>query len=110
MLIENDESRRLGVGLTMLSAINARQVGTERLVLESVGSANAHALRAIRQVVPGPVQEVARLVYQAPSRIADGLRRDVADELAGLLCGLGFRVTVTGAEAPFEPGSGQFEV
>lgn len=94
----------------MLSTVEGRRVGTDRLVLESVGRANAQALRAIRQVVPAPIQEVARLVYQAPSELADGLRRDVADELASLLGGLGFNVSVTGQGVPFAAGTAQFEV
>lgn len=94
----------------MLSTVEGRRVGTDRLVLESVGRANAQALRAIRQVVPAPIQEVAKLVYQAPSELAGGLDRDVADELASLLGGLGFQVSVAEQGAPFAAGTGQFEV
>jgi len=94
----------------MLSTVEGRRVGTDRLVLESVGRANAQALRAIRQVVPAPIQEVAKLVYQAPSELAEGLSRDVADELASLLGGLGFRVSVAAENAPFAAGSAQLEV
>ena len=40
--------------------------GETRLVLESVGTADAAALRAIRQLVPGAISDAARIVYQAP--------------------------------------------
>src|SRR5437773_1770348 len=62
--------------------------GDSRLVLESVGTADAAALRAIRQVVPAAIQEVARLVYQAPSELTSSLPPTAATEVAALLQGL----------------------
>lgn len=84
--------------------------GDTRLVLESVGTADAAALRAIRQLVPGAVQEIARLVYQAPSELTRGLRADAAVEMQELLGRLGFRVRVAPADAAFEAGVGEFEL
>lgn len=84
---------------------------TERkLVLESVGSANAAALRAIRQLVPSPLQDVAKLVYQAPSELARGLRPEAASQVAQLLGELGFQVDVVAVDAPIATGEATFEV
>jgi len=55
--------------------------GKSRLVLESVGTADAVALRAIRQLVPGAIQDAARLVYQAPSELTSGLHAAAAEEM-----------------------------
>jgi len=84
--------------------------GEARLVLESVGTADAAALRAIRQLVPGAIQDAARLVYQAPSELRSGLRPDAAAEMQGLLERLGFRVSVRDSDAAFHAGVGQFEI
>jgi len=84
--------------------------GERRLVLESVGTADAVALRAIRQLVPGAIQEVARLVYQAPSELTNGLHDTAAAEVADLLGGLGFRVSVAPSDAAFRAGVGEFEI
>jgi hypothetical protein len=81
-----------------------------RLVLDSVGNADAAALRAIRQVVPGTIQEVARLVYQAPSELCRNLNGSTAAEVAQLLQGLGFRVRVAPLDDRFDPGVGEFEL
>ena len=85
-------------------------VGNTRLVLESVGTADAAALRAIRQLVNGPIQEVARLVYQAPSELTNRLHPDAAPEVVELLGKLGFRVSVSSSDATFSPGVGEYEV
>jgi ribosomal protein L7/L12 len=84
--------------------------GSAKLVLESVGTADAAALRAIRQLVPGGVQEVARLVYQAPSELTCGLHDEAAVEIQTLLSGLGFRVSVATPEDDIHAGVGEFEI
>ena len=84
--------------------------GESRLVLESVGTADAVALRAIRQLVPGAIAEAARLVYQAPSELRTGLQPDAAAEMQRLLEGLGFCVSVSHSDAAFAPGVGEFEI
>lgn len=84
--------------------------GETRLVLESVGTADAAALRAIRQLVPGAIQHVARLVYQAPSELSTGLRADAAVQVQQLLEGLGFRISVAPSSADFHAGVGEFEI
>src|SRR5438552_2139747 len=84
--------------------------GETRLVLESVGTADAAALRAVRQLVPGAIQQVARIVYQAPSELTRGLRADAAVEMQQLLEGLGFRISVAPSSADFHAGVGEFEI
>ena len=84
--------------------------GETRLVLESVGTADAAALRAIRQLVPGAISDAARIVYQAPSELRAGLHADAAAEMQRLLQGLGFCVSVSRADTAFEPGVGEFEI
>ena len=84
--------------------------GETRLVLESVGTADAAALRAIRQLVPGAISDAARIVYQAPSELRTGLHADVAAEMQRLLQGLGFCVSVSRSDTAFAPGVGEFEV
>jgi hypothetical protein len=84
--------------------------GESRLVLESVGTADASALRAIRQLVPGAIQDVARLVYQAPSELTSGLHAAAAEEMQQLLSGLGFRVRVSTPDTALHTGIGEFEI
>ena len=84
--------------------------GKSRLVLESVGTADAVALRAIRQLVPGAIQDAARLVYQAPSELTSGLHAAAAEEMQQLLSGLGFRVKVAAPDTAFHSGIGAFEI
>ena len=79
-------------------------------MLDSVGTADAAALRAIRQLVPAAIQEVARLVYQAPSELRNDLQAPAAAEMQELLGRLGFRVSVANADGDFCAGVGAFEI
>jgi hypothetical protein len=62
-------------------------------------------------LVPGTIQEVAALVYQAPSELAGGIRPEAAAEIAELLRNLGFDIRVESEpDAAIQFGKGEFEI
>lgn len=84
--------------------------GPWRLVIHSLGDASAALIPALRHVSPLAPSQLASLLYRAPSILAEGLSREVADSMTELLRRTGVEVSPLHEEEPFEPGEGVFDL
>lgn len=84
--------------------------GPWRLAILSLGDASAGLIPALRHVSPLPAAELAALLFRAPSILAEGLSREVAESMAELLRRTGLEVAPLHRDEPFEAGEGVFEV
>jgi ribosomal protein L7/L12 len=84
--------------------------GGFRLVVLSIGTANPRLRTALRHVLPLPDAEIARLLYQAPSKLLGGLDREAAERMSELLRSTGLETAVLGRDEPFMAGQGEHEV
>lgn len=85
-------------------------LGSRRIVIDSVGTANAGIVGVLRRVVPRPAVDIAKLVYQAPSELVRGISVETATEVARALEEAGLEVRVVEGDAPVESGRGEYEV
>jgi len=68
--------------------------GESRLVVESIGTADAVAVASVARGLGVAPERVAATLYRAPAILADGLRGDVAEQMAALLGDIGLKVRV----------------
>jgi hypothetical protein len=81
-----------------------------RLLVRSIGRADAAVLGALRRVRPAPDIELANILYRAPAELVSGLDLDIGTRLRDILLQTGVDVELTPAGEPFEPGVGEYEV
>ncbi|GAB6042285.1 hypothetical protein [Endothiovibrio diazotrophicus] len=91
-------------------AVEGPPEGEWRLAIYSIGDASAALIPTLRRISSLPPAQLASLLYRAPSILADGLEREVAEAMAGLLRRTGVVVEPLHCEAPFEPGEGAFDL
>jgi hypothetical protein len=87
-----------------------RAVGPWRVVVESIGSADAGLVGSLAQVLPWSESRLAQVLYQTPSVLFDGTTRELADRVAALLNTAGVQTRVQQEGEPFEAGAGDHEV
>lgn len=85
-------------------------LGPRRIVIDSVGTADAGIVGVLRNVLPRPAADVAKLVYQAPSELVAGLSAATASEVARALREAGLEVRVLDDDVAVQPGRGEYEV
>lgn len=81
-----------------------------RLVIQSIGSADARLVPFLKRVLPHPEQRIAQMLYQAPSELIRIPDRDAAERICAEIAKTGVRAAVLEPDAPFEPGKGDHEV
>jgi hypothetical protein len=84
--------------------------GGYRLLVRSIGTADAAVIPALRRLRGGPDVELAGLLYRAPSELLGGLDRETGTKLRDLLRQTGVDVDLTPESETFERGTGDFEV
>lgn len=84
--------------------------GDYRLLVRSIGTADAAVVAAIRRVRAAPDAELAGLLYRAPSELLTGLNHEVGSRLCDLLRQTGVDVDLVPTAEPFQAGTGDFEV
>ena len=75
-----------------------------RIVVDSIGEADASLIKALKKITPVPETHLASLIYRAPSQLMDGLVRHTAEALNEMLVEAGLDSRVVDAETSFEPG------
>jgi hypothetical protein len=81
-----------------------------RLLVRSIGTADAAVIPALRRLRGGPDVELASLLYRAPSELLRGLDQKTGTALCDLLRKTGVDVDLTPDSESFERGTGDFEV
>src|SRR3954467_432723 len=81
-----------------------------RLLVRSIGTADAAVIPALRRLRGGADVELAGLLYRAPSELLSGLDRETGTKLRDLLRETGVDVDLTPVSESFERGTGDFEV
>jgi hypothetical protein len=81
-----------------------------RLLVRSIGTADAAVIGALRRVRVAPDAELAGLLYRAPSELLSGVDRELGTRLRDVLRGAGMEVDLVPASESFEPGAGEYEV
>jgi hypothetical protein len=86
------------------------EVGDWRIIVDSIGEADASLLAALKRASPLPESHLATLLYQAPSVLAVGLAREAAEAVNEVLTRAGLESRVATAEESFEAGDAQHEL
>lgn len=81
-----------------------------RLVVRSIGNADAAVVSALRRVRAAPDSELAAILYRAPSELVTDLDLEMGTRLRDLIRQTGVDVELMPVSEPFEPGTGEFEI
>src|SRR5574338_956816 len=81
-----------------------------RIVIRSVGTANAGIVGALHKALPFTEERLAACIYQAPAELVGPLDRDKAEAVAQALRAAGLEVEVLGAGEAFTPGGPDYDV
>lgn len=84
--------------------------GQYRLLVRSIGDADAAVIGALRRLRAGSDTELAELLYRAPSELLRGLDRDTGTKLLKVLRETGIDVDLVPPSETYEPGSAAYEV
>jgi hypothetical protein len=84
--------------------------GPYRLLVRSIGDADAAVISALRRLRAGSDTELAELLYRAPSELLRGLDRQTGTKLLKVLRETGIDVDLVPPSATYEPGSAAYEV
>src|SRR4051794_15454085 len=87
-----------------------RSGGGYRLLVRSVGTADAAIVHSLRSLRPASDAELAALIYRAPSELLADVDHDTGSKLAEVLRGAGLEVELVGADEGFDAGVGDLEV
>ncbi|MEQ8605220.1 MAG: hypothetical protein RIB45_18050 [Marivibrio sp.] len=74
--------------------------GARRLVVDSIGTADAVAVASVARGLRVAPERVAAALYRAPAVLADGLSADIATRMASLLAEIGLSVRIDDADSP----------
>lgn len=84
--------------------------GDFRLLVKSIGSADAVVIGTLRRLRRGSDAELAELLYRAPAELMRGLDRATGARLCEVLRETGIDVDLVPPTTIFEPGTGDYEV
>ena len=84
--------------------------GRYRLLIRSIGTADAAVIPVMRRLRPAPDVELAGLLYRAPAELIGGLDAATGTRLRDLLRETGIEGDLRPVSEPFEPGVGTLEV
>jgi ribosomal protein L7/L12 len=84
--------------------------GAWRIVVDSIGRADARLIGVLARVLERGEQQIAALLLRSPAVLVDSMPRELADRTAALLRETGIELRVIADDEPFEPGEGHFEV
>jgi hypothetical protein len=87
-----------------------RSGGAYRLLVRSIGTADAAIVHALRPVRAASDAELAALIYRAPSELLADVDHDTGSRLVEVLRAAGLEVELVGADEAFEAGVGDLEV
>lgn len=94
----------------MSEAELARASGGYRLVVRSIGGADAAVVSALRSLRRCPDAELAGLLYRAPSELLSGLTHEAGTRLCEVLRQTGVAVDLLSSSETYEPGTGDWEL
>lgn len=97
------------------SSASTPDAGTESagqwsIVVESIGTAGAGMVKALRSVVPIPETHLAQVLFQAPSLLVAGLTQDVAERVNELLLETGLKTRAAAPGETIENGDADHEI
>ena len=81
-----------------------------RLLVRSIGTADARIIPSLRRLRPTTDSELAGLLYRAPSELLSGLNQEAGAKLRDILRETGVEVDLVPASEDYEPGTGDYEV
>jgi hypothetical protein len=81
-----------------------------RLLVRSIGTADAQVIPHLRPLRRGTDRELAALLYRAPSELLPDVDLETGRRLADALRETGIDVALMPATEPFEPGTGNLEI
>lgn len=81
-----------------------------RLLVRSIGTADARVIPSLRRLRATTDSELAGLLYRAPSELLSGLNEDAGCKLRDLLREVGVEVDLVPAYEEYEPGTADYEV
>lgn len=81
-----------------------------RVIIRSVGSANAGIVGALHKALPFTEERLAACVYQAPAELAGRLEPDTAEAVAQALRGAGLEVDVLDGDEGYTAGGPDYDV
>ena len=84
--------------------------GDFRVIVNSIGSANAHCVASLSQALKTSPENIAACLYQAPRVLFDNLSNTVADEVHRLLNKMGLSASVQSKDTAFSPGKAECDV
>lgn len=94
----------------MLESVSLVDDGQYRLLVRSIGDADAGVISALRRLRAGSDTELAQLLYRAPSELLRGLDRETGTKLVKVLRETGIDVDLVPPSETYEPGSAAYEV
>lgn len=98
----------------MISATNISAPPNEdrkwAIVVDSIGTAGAGLVKALKKVTPLSENSIATLLYQAPSKLISDLPKGLAEEMNELLASTGLECRVVEKDAVMESGDASHEV
>jgi hypothetical protein len=92
------------------SSITAAPSRGWRVVVDSIGKADAGLVPALAKALPLTEARLAELLYRAPSVLLDDVPQPLAERVTALLRDAGIAVRCSSVDEPLELGEGQFEV
>jgi ribosomal protein L7/L12 len=98
------------IGLVSASHAQPPDRGDYRLLVRSIGSADAAVIGALRRLRKGSDTQLAELLYRAPSELMHGLDRTTGTKLCDVLRETGIDVALVADGDAYEPGSAEYEV
>jgi len=98
------------MGETRLRPQSSTVEKSSRIIVKSIGRANAAVIRAVKQIVPGLDKDIASLLYQAPSELVKDVESNLAQKLASHLKEAGLDVSVDDGTEKIVPGDSDHEV
>ncbi len=81
-----------------------------RVVVDSIGTSGARMVSVLRPIARVPESRLAELLFQAPSVLAEGLTREVAEQADRLLRDAGLETRAVGPDGTIEPGDDRHEI
>ncbi|MDA0165732.1 hypothetical protein OM076_36025 [Solirubrobacter ginsenosidimutans] len=87
-----------------------RSAGAYRLIVRSIGTADAAIVHSLRPLRVGSDAELAALIYRAPSELLADVDHDTGSKLVDVLRAAGLEVELVDADEAFEAGVGDLEV
>ncbi len=81
-----------------------------KIIIDSPGNSDARLISSLKTVCPQNEQEIARMVFQSPSVLLDGLETDKARQISSVLNEAGAETRIAAADEQVEEGTDEYEL